>query len=482
MQSKQRPIIYCFRNDLRISDNAGFHKACNSGLPVLAVYVFDDTAAATWKLGGASRWWLHHSLLSLQHNLKRLGGCLILRSGSWGEQILHLVTEVNASAVYWQRSYEPQWAEAETELHQALHAIGVESKRFRGYLLFEPEQLRTQSNQPFKVYTPFWKACLKQAAIQNPLDAPTNINYLKINLPSDSVDDWRLLPSGPDWANNFTALWTPGEAGAWRKLESFFSQALSDYKENRDFPGLKGTSRLSPHLHFGEISPKQIWHRVHTAMLFESNKNLGGEAFLRELGWREFCYHLLFHWPTLPDLPFKPLFSTFPWREDEQLLTAWQQGKTGFPIVDAGMRELWSTGWMHNRVRMLAASLLVKNLLQPWQAGASWFWDTLLDADLANNAAGWQWVAGCGADAAPYFRIFNPVSQARKFDPEGEYIKKWLPELSALTKQAIHAPWEVASAELKYAGVQLGKNYPAPIVDLMQTRKYALEAYQKIKT
>ena len=481
MNSEQAPIIYCFRNDLRISDNPGLNAACETGRPVLPCFILDDITPGLWRTGSASRWWLYYSLLALQNSLHKLGGRLYFRSGSWVEQIRQMALEVDAFSVYWARCYEPSAVKSEAELHHSLNECGIDSRRFGGSLLFEPEQVRTRSNGPFKVFTPFWKTCLQQPEPPFPQETQKNINFYRGELSSDLLDHWRLLPAKPDWAGGLREFWIPGEQGAWHRLENFLNVAITGYQENRDCPALSSTSKLSPYLHFGEISPRQVWYTVQSLAAGDSRLQTGAQSFLRELGWREFSYHLLFHWPHLPEQPFRPKFAEFPWREDSDLMQAWQQGRTGFPLVDAGMRELWHTGWMHNRVRMIAASFLVKNLLQPWQTGEAWFWDTLVDADLANNAASWQWVAGCGADAAPYFRIFNPVIQSEKFDPEGQYIRRWLPELKSISKRYIHAPWTAPEVELKNAGILLGSDYPKPIVDHKLTRQRALNAYKQIK-
>lgn len=480
MNIDDRPIIFCFRNDLRISDNPGLTAACETGQPVLTCFIQDDIIPQNWCRGSASRWWLHHSLCSLQVSLKKIGGHLVLRTGSWIEEMLQLVSQVHACAVYWSRAYEPHAVKAEIDLHHRLLEKGIVSKRFGGYLLFEPEKIRTRLGDPFKVFTPFWKACQQQQNLSLPLDKPNKINFYQAEVFSESLKNLCLLPTNPDWSAGLYETWKPGEEGAWKQLDNFYDE-IANYKHSRDFPAISGTSKLSPHLHFGEISPRQIWHYFHSGIILAGKNPIGVESFFRELGWREFCYHLLFHWPYIPEQPFRKQFVKFPWKKDTVMIKAWQQGKTGFPLVDAGMRELWHTGWMHNRVRMIAASLLVKNMLQPWQIGEKWFWDTLVDADLANNAAGWQWVAGSGADAAPYFRIFNPVSQSEKFDSEGIYIRKWVPELYKLSNQYIHAPWAAPAAELKKAGIEIGMDYPKPVVDHLITRKRALDAHKRIK-
>lgn len=474
-----RPIVFCFRNDLRLADNPGWRAAIESKHPVLACYVHDDSGPDQWRAGGASRWWLHHSLERLTNDIENLGGTLELLSGPWCETLLELATRTNAAGVYWSRGYEPWIADAQNALHEALGDTDLETRRFRGYLMFEPESVRTQSGGPYKVFTPFWKSCRKKDPPREPVPAPEEIQFFDHDAASLSLDDLELLPSSPDWAGGLRDTWTPGEEGAWARVDEFVQGPIQDYAQGRDRPAIHGTSMLSPHLHFGEVSPRQVWHAVMRAC--EGKESPGVTTFLSELGWREFSYHLLHHWPTLPHAPFREAFGKFGWRRDKAALKAWQKGQTGIPIVDAGMRQLWHTGWMHNRVRMIVASLLVKNMLIHWRDGEDWFWDTLVDADLASNAAGWQWVAGSGADAAPYFRIFNPVTQSARFDPEGAYLRRWVPEIGALPKKHIHDPTSAPAQVLKDADIALGTTYPRAIVDLKQTRQRALEAYQQIK-
>ncbi len=475
------PIIVLFRQDLRLADNRALTAALATGQPIIPAYILDDETPGAWQPGGASRWWLHQSLEALSQGLERRGSHLILRRGVIEDVLAKLVEETAATAVYASRSYEPWAAALELRLAKAPLAGRAPFKRFAGSLLFEPEDLRTKAGDPFRVFTPFYKACLALPPPRAPLPAPDHLPAPAAWPWRDDLESWSLMPRKPNWAGGFHDDWRPGEAGGEEKLSRFIDQAMAGYGEQRDRPDRPGTSRLSPHLHIGDISPHRCWHVVQDRIAGNAVSVHGGGAFLRELVWREFSYHLLFHWPDFPTKAFRPEFDAFPWAENPSALDAWQQGRTGYPIVDAGMRELWQTGWMHNRVRMITASFLIKDLLLPWQQGEAWFWDTLVDADLASNAASWQWVAGSGADAAPYFRIFNPVLQSKKFDPQGTYIKRFLPELAKLGPDRIHAPFEASPLDLAAANVTLGQTYPHPIVDHGAARKAALQAYQDIK-
>ncbi len=473
--------IHWFRRDLRLSDNPAFSAAASSGLPVIPVFILDPEAEA---IGGASRWWLHGSLESLDRSLRDRGSRLILRRGRTCDVLLQLAKETGAHVIHFTRGYEPTERRQEDELVAACKKAGLSARRFSGTALFEPEGIRTQSGAPFRVFTPFWKACLAALQPGPVLPSPTRLIRSAVDVGSEELQDWSLLPTTTDWAGGLRTAWQPGEAGAMARLEAFLDASVATYHADRDRPDLPGTSRLSPHLHFGEISPRQCWHAARAAMTADPANERGAASFLRELGWREFSIHLLFHWPHIVDRPFRDDFAAFPWTEDEAQascdLKAWQRGRTGYPIVDAGMRELWQTGWMHNRVRMIVASFLCKHLLIPWQDGARWFLDTLVDADLASNQTSWQWVAGSGADAAPYFRIFNPILQGQKFDPEGDYVRRYVPELAALPTAHIHAPWLAPKSVLAEAGVALGKSYPLPIVDHAAARGRALAAYEAI--
>jgi deoxyribodipyrimidine photo-lyase len=472
------PVIHWFRNDLRLADNAALSAALARGGSVVPVYILDDEVPSARALGAASRWWLHHSLARLGETLAARGAGLVLRRGPTVPALCRLVEETGAQLVTLTRGYEPGAPDQEAAVAEALRAKGIDCRRYGGALLHEPEELRSGEGGVYRVFTPFYKACRRRPSPSQTLPVPEGLPALPDGLVSEPLESWGLLPSKPDWASGLRETWRPGEAAAGERLDVFVDAGLSAYGDRRDFPGEIATSRLSPHLRFGEIGPRQIWHRV-TQAIEEGDGR--GEAYLRQLYWREFSYHLLFDRPDLPAQPMRGEFADFPWREDGAALSAWSRGRTGYPIVDAGMRELWQTGWMHNRVRMVVASFLVKHLLVSWRAGEAWFRDTLVDADPANNVASWQWVAGCGADAAPYFRIFNPILQGRRFDPEGAYVRRWLPELAELSNERIHSPWEAGNSELERAGVRLGQSYPRPMVDHAAARARALAAFATLK-
>lgn len=473
-------IIYWFRHDLRTVDLPGLAAAVATGRTVVPCYILDDTSAGEDAMGSASRWWLHHSLVALAEELAAMGAKLILRRGPAQDVLKELARETNADAVYCSRVYEP-WANGlEESLHGALSEQGVSFKRYAGSLLFEPGKVATKADTPFKVFTPFWRHCRSGNPPAQPIPAPDTDNWYRGNCHSETLALWPLLPSSPNWAQRWPALWQPGSTGAAQRLADFLAGPVANYSEGRNHPALEATSRLSPHLHFGEISPRTIWHSALRLAAHRPGQEGQVDKFLSELGWREFSHHLLYHYPTITRAPFKAAFSRFPWMGNKTALTAWQQGQTGYPIVDAGMRELWQTGYMHNRVRMVAASFLTKHLLVDWRAGARWFQDTLVDADLANNSCGWQWVAGSGADASPYFRIFNPVIQGEKFDQAGSYIRQWLPEIAELPDRYLNKPWEAPAAVLDTAGVKLGENYPHPIVEHRAARESALAAYASL--
>lgn len=479
MTEPREPVIVWFRQDLRLSDNPALLAARDSDRPVLPVFILDLESPGAWAPGPASLWWLHHSLESLSRDLEETGARLWLGKGKADEIIPALAREVQASAVYWNRRYEP-WAIArDSRLKSALKQDGVEVRSFNAGLLIEPWDISTNEGKPYRVYTPFWKSLKAKGDPRAPGPRVERLDFYGGAPESDALSDWNLLPAKPDWAGGLRETWTPGEAGAHERLETFLDERIADYDSARNRPGTAGTSGLSAHLHHGEISPHQVWHAVKARAGGSLSK--GEDSFLSEIGWREFCYNLLYHFPEFPEENYQDKFDAFPWKENEDALTAWKKGLTGYPIVDAGMRQLWQTGWMHNRVRMIAGSFLVKDLMIDWRRGEDWFWHTLVDADLANNAAGWQWIAGSGADAAPFFRIFNPVSQGEKFDAQGRYVRRWVPELAGLPDAFIHKPWEADRETLRKAGVTLGKTYPRPIVDHKQARERALEAWNEIK-
>jgi deoxyribodipyrimidine photo-lyase len=451
--------------DLRVADNPALRAAVERGGPVIPVFVQTPDEDA----GGASRWWLHQSLTKLTAALDKTGSRLILRQGPAADVLAAVAREAGSRAVLWNRLYEPAAAEAQRTAQGRLRAEGIEAESFPGNLLFEPGSILNGSGKPFQVFTAFWKACLAARPPAKPMPAPRRIAAPAEWPASLELRELRLEPA-VDWAGGLREAWEPGEAGAARQWREFRRKGLAEYAVERNRPDHRGTSRLSPYLHFGEIGVRQVWHEAPA----------GGE-FARQIAWREFSYHLLHHFPRTAKEPLRPEFARLPWRMDAGALRAWTRGRTGYPMVDAGMRELWHTGWMHNRVRMLAASFLVKHLMVPWQEGAAWFWDTLVDADLANNTMGWQWTAGCGADAAPYFRIFNPVLQGEKFDPEGSYVRRWVPELAKLPDAWIHKPWAAPPPVLAEAGVRLGTTYPRPIVEHEAARQRALEALASVR-
>ncbi len=464
-----------FRRDLRLADNPALAAALDAHERVVPVYIHAPDEEAPWAPGAASRWWLHHSLQALIEDLRKRGATLRIERGPSLETLRRLASEVEATAIYWNRLYEPAITARDKQLKQALIDDGMDVRSFKASVLFEPWEIRTGSDQPYRMFTPFWRKARSQLQVRPPLLAPDGLGDFNEDK-GLSLGELELLPQ-TGWDRQFHDAWTPGEAGAVEALEDFVESGLHDYASDRDRPDRAGTSRLSPHLHFGEISPMQIAWSLEESIFKagDSAKSGGAESFLREIGWREFSQQLLFNFPDMPERNLNPRFDEFRWSGDASVLRRWQRGRTGIPIVDAGMRELWATGSMHNRVRMLVASFLTKNLGQHWHHGERWFWDTLVDADLANNAQGWQWTAGCGVDASPYFRIFNPVTQGEKFDPRGDYVRRWVPELGALPAALIHHPW-TDPASLQATG------YPAPMVDLAASRVLALQAYQDLAT
>lgn len=476
------PAVCWLRLDLRLADNPALEAAAQCGGPVVPVFIWSPDEEGPWPPGGASKWWLHQSLAALDIRLREVGSRLVIRHGPALATLRALVEETGARAVFWNRRYEPAVFSREAPVRESLRGDGCAAESFNAALLHEPWTIQNQSGKLFQVFTPFWRRCLTQPDPPKPRPAPRKLPAPAKWPQSIPLDELELEPRIP-WADGLRAAWQPGERGAAANLRRFLAHAFEEYPERRNRPDVIGTSRLSPHLHFGEISPRQIWHGL--ARKAEQRawptEQWRGSQFLAEVGWREFAHHLLFHFPHTPTEPLRAGFKKFPWRNNGPLLHAWQKGRTGYPIVDAGMRELWTTGWMHNRVRMIVASFLVKDLLLPWQEGARWFWDTLVDADLAQNTLGWQWTAGCGADAAPYFRIFNPGSQGEKFDPHGDYVRRWCPELAKLPGEWIHQPQKAPPAILRAAGVELGRTYPLPIVSHAIAREVALDAYARIK-
>lgn len=467
--------IVWFRRDLRLADNPALAAALADHDRILPVYVHAPEEEAAWQPGAAGRWWLHHALADLA---AQLDGRLLIRPGPSLPALRELVELSGADAVYWNRLYDPATLTRDTSLKEALRADGVTVASSNAALLFEPWEVQNKQGAAYRVFTPFWKRLLEFGLPQAATDSGTVQGRLVsarrfAGLGGMALDELGLLPDIA-WYQGIAAAWHPTREGAEARLDEFLATGLRHYAHGRDLPDRDQVSRLSPYLHFGQLGPREIVAACRS----------GGHAaaeFLRELGWREFAHHLLFHFPHTVDAPLDERFAGFPWREDDAALRAWQQGRTGIPLVDAGMRQLWASGWMHNRVRMIAASFLTKNLLLRWQAGACWFWDTLVDADLANNSLGWQWVAGCGADAAPYFRVFNPVAQGERFDPLGGYVRHWVPELARLPAKWIHRPWEAPADVLGEAGVVLGEDYPRPIVDLKASRQRALDAWARVK-
>ena len=467
--------IHWFRRDLRLSDNPAWQHALDSSERVIPIYLHSPTEDGKWTRGGASKWWLHQALEDLSHQLEELDCPLVILNteGSSLETLssfakLHGVTQVS-----WNRCYEPAAIKRDTAIKSALSSKGITVSTFNGSLLFDPLKITNTAGTPFKVFTPFWKHC---CTLEIPVPTPRANKLLQHSIQGSALSDLQILPT-ITWNDSIADAWNATRSGAEDLLQSAIHKA-AHYQDTRDMAADDGTSRLSPYLHFGQIGPREFYHTILTQ---SPEKRKAVEGILRQLFWREFSAHLLYHFPHSQDDALKPDYQLFPWQFDENLTKLWQQGKTGYPIIDAGMRQLWQTGWMHNRVRMIVGSFLVKHLLQPWQEGAWWFWDTLVDADLANNTMGWQWLGGCGADASPYFRVFNPILQSQKFDPDAEYIKRWLPELKDIPAKQIHTIWEMAPLELAAAGVTLGKDYPFPIISHEAGRQKALNAYAQFK-
>ena len=464
-----------FKKDLRVKDNPALNAACDLG-KIIPIYIYDTGAPDGRLPGGAGQWWLHQSLTRLN---ERLNGHLQVFKGDAKTLIPELMEAFKVNTIFWNRTYEPWAIRRDKAIKKTLEDKELKAKSFNGSLLWEPMNIETKSGTPYKVFTPYYKkGCLNAAEPRYPHAPPDRITYSDVPNKGEGIDVLNLMPD-IHWYDDIQKHWQPGEEGAADRLSTFLNDDATQYHEQRDLPAIDGTSGLSPHLHWGEISPNQVWYAVKDKFGDSENKDI--DTYLSELGWREFSYYLLYHFPNIVDKNFNKKFDNFSWRYSKNELKAWQQGKTGIPIVDAGMRQLWQRGWMHNRVRMIVGSFLVKNLLMHWHHGEQWFWDCLVDADLASNTAGWQWVAGSGADAAPYFRIFNPVLQGEKFDKEGEYVSQYCPELKNLPKKYIHKPWDAPDDVLQKAGVTLGEEYPEPLVDLKASRQRALDAFDEIK-
>lgn len=479
VEASKTPIIIWFRRDLRLTDNPALATAAATKRPLICLYI-REAEPVFRAAGGASDWWLDKSLRALQVDIEQRGGQLTLRTGDAASILNDLIAETGANTVLWNRRYDKAERDYDAALKTGLTHQGIQVESFNAALLNEPWVHQTGSGGYYKVFSPYWRAI--KASYTPPKAHTPPDNLVGPNLESEPLDDWGLHPKNPDWSAAFSQTWQPGEAGAAKRLETFFEHGLANYGEDRNRPDLPhSTSGLSPHLAFGEIGPAQIWRATKARETAGQAPSKQAEKFLSEVAWREFSYVLLFHNPDLASQNYKPDFDLMPWEDNPDALKAWQIGQTGYPIVDAGMRELWQTGWMHNRVRMIAASFLTKHLMIHWREGEAWFWDTLVDADPANNAASWQWVAGSGADAAPYFRIFNPISQGEKFDPNGDYVRRWCPELKDLPNKYLFSPWAADEATLEEAGVKLGQTYPNPLVDHKAGRERALGAYETLK-
>jgi deoxyribodipyrimidine photo-lyase len=481
------PAIVWFRDDQRLADNPAFHAAAMSGRPLICIYIHDESGDGPRPLGGAARWWLHGSLAALDHALAEHGGKLFVFRGPAVERVVAFVAAAKADAVYWNRRYHERSRLIDGHVKAALKERNITAESFNGHLLHEPWTVLTRAGAPFRAFTAYWRAACQHAAPEMPLAIPATLKFhpLPESLTAEAVElgDLELEPRAPDWAQGLRAAWQPGELAGRARLHDFLQTGLRFYASHRDNPDMPATSRLSPYLRFGNLSARQVWHAASAALVSGTSPahQHDIDKFLAELGWREFCYHLLYHLPDLARCNVRAEFDAMPWRADQAALRAWQRGATGYPIVDAGMRQLWATGWMHNRVRMLTASFLTKHLLIDWREGEAWFWDTLVDADPANNAANWQWVAGSGADAAPYFRIFNPTLQAEKFDPDGDYVKSFVPELVRLPAPLVHSPWKATQDQCAAAGLRLGETYPRPIVDHDEARRRALSTWKELR-
>lgn len=471
--------VFWFRRDLRLDDNPGLLSALRHHHSVILLYIHAPQEEAPWSPGSASRWWLHYSLEALSKSVRARGSRLVLRTGPTQGVLRDFVDRHGVTAIYWNRLYDPAIVLRDTGLKTHFRNQGISCRSTNAALLLEPWQVSTKDGAPYRVFTPFWKACRARLEGLNCVSGPSALPPITDEVSSEPLESLQLLPRVA-WDAGLRRTWHPGEEAARAALDRFLVQRLERYASERDRPAASGTSGLSPHLHFGEISPRRIVRHIRSSA--ENGHGKSADVFRSELGWREFAHHILYHFPRTPEAPLNSRFEVFPWREPvDDVLSRWQRGQTGIPIVDAGMRQLWRTGWMHNRVRMIVGSLLTKNLRVPWQHGARWFWDTLVDADLASNTMGWQWVSGCGADAAPYFRIFNPLRQGERFDPKGAYVRQWVPELAYLPDAWVHSPWAAPPEVLSRAGVELGRHYPQPLVDLAASRQEALAAFEAVK-
>ena len=474
------PLIVWIRRDLRLTDNPALFHAAQRSKSVIPVFIWAPEEEGNWRIGEAQQWWLHHSLEAFSASLNTHRLSLVIRRGPSATVLRTLAKESGASAIFWNTVYEPTEKERDNRIKDFLHQHGIETIQWETQLLHQPTEVLTGSGTPYKVFTPFWRKLVSNLVVPLPLPPPafTPITDTRGSLASLHINDLALLPK-LNWADEFHDVWTPGEDAAIQRIQKFLHNNVKAYSTQRDFPSIDGTSMLSPHLHFGEMSPATAWHQC-TQEFPDTWQNDHVSPFLRQLIWREFSYHLIFHFPYTANNNLRTAFDRFPWSTDQEKLAIWQKGETGYPIVDAGMRQLWRTGWMHNRVRMVVASFLTKHLLTHWLEGARWFWDTLLDANLPNNTMGWQWAAGSGADAQPFFRIFNPMNQGKKFDPQGDYVRKWVPELAKVPDSFIHEPWLMSPLQQQKANIRLGTHYPMPVIDHKEAREIALSAYKNI--
>lgn len=478
--SKSDVEIFWVRNDLRLADQPALSAAADAGRRVVVAFIWAPDEEGEWAPGGARRWWLHHSLTAFAESLEERGGKLIVRAEPTQDALEDLVKQTGASVVSFNAHFEPAIRDRDRRLKEDLQKLDVEVKTYNASLLHHPENIRTGSGGPYRVFTPFWRSLREKLDIPKPLPI-AKPDFFQGGLRTVAIEDLELLPK-IQWDDGFYDAWSPGEKSANGRLGSFLKNGLASYDDLRNRPDVDGTSRFSPHLHQGELSPRTVYHAVKNYVDEHPSASNGADTFLSEIGWREFAHHVLYHFPHTTNAPLQEKFEKMPWKSDKQGLKRWENGDTGYPIVDAGMRQLWATGWMHNRVRMIVGSFLCKDQLMSWQHGAEWFWDTLVDADLASNTLGWQWVGGCGADAAPYFRIFNPMTQGEKFDPDGDYIRQWVPEIAKLPNKYLNQPWEAPDDVLKKADITLGETYPEPIVDHSTARNEALEALKATKS